>query len=43
VFVNGSTEASLVVDELSDRAAGSVGLWCNGFGVVANLRITPKK
>ena len=43
VFVNGSTEASLVVDELSDRAAGSVGLWCNGFGVVANLKITPKK
>jgi len=42
VFVNGSTKASLSVDELSDRLGGSVGLWCGGFGAVANLKITPK-
>ena len=40
VFVNGETEPSLVVDELSTRPAGSVGLWCNGYGAIANLRIT---
>ena len=43
VFVNGATEASLMVNELSDRPAGSVGLWCNGYGVIANLKITPNK
>ena len=43
VFVNGAAEPSLVVDELSDRTGGSVGLWCTDFGVLANLRITPKK
>ncbi len=43
VFVNGAAEPSLVVDELSDRTGGSVGLWCTNFGVLANLRITPKK
>jgi hypothetical protein len=43
VFVNGATEPSLVVDELSDRPGGSVGLWCNGYGVIANLKIMPNK
>ena len=43
VFVNGATEPSLVVNELSDRPGGSVGLWCNGYGVIANLKITPNK
>ena len=42
VYVNGATEPSLVVNELSDRPGGSVGLWCNGYGVIANLKITPK-
>jgi hypothetical protein len=35
--------ASLVVNELSDRPGGSVGLWCGGYGVIANLKITPNK
>ena len=43
VFVNGAQEPSLVVNELSDRPGGSVGLWCNGYGVIANLKITPNK
>ncbi len=43
VFVNNSPNASLVVNELTDRPAGSVGLWCNGYGVVANLKVTPAK
>ena len=43
VFVNGATEPSLVVNELSDRPGGSVGLWCGGYGVIANLKITPSK
>ena len=41
VFVNGASEPALAVGELSDRAAGSVGLWANGFGMISNLRITP--
>lgn len=41
VFVNGASEPSLVVDELSPRAGGSVGLWANGVGRIANLKITP--
>lgn len=41
VFVNGETEPTLVVNELSDRSGGSVGLWCNGYGVISNLKITP--
>lgn len=40
VFVNGGAEPSLVVPELSDRAAGSIGLWCNGYGLLSNLQIT---
>ncbi len=43
VFVNGATEPSLVVNELSNRTGGSVGLWWNGYGVIANLKITPTK
>lgn len=42
VFVNGAKEPSLVVDELTTRAGGGVGLWCNGFGSIANLMITPQ-
>ena len=40
VFVNGASQPSLVVNELSDRSGGSVGLWCQGVGLIANLRIT---
>ena len=43
VFVNDASEPSLVVNELSDRRGGSVGLWCGGYGVIANLKITPSK
>ncbi len=43
VFVNGEEEPSLAVSELSKRPAGSVGLWCNGYGVISNLKITPSK
>jgi len=41
VFVNGADKPSLVVDELSDRPAGSVGLWWYGYGAIANLVVTP--
>jgi len=43
VFVNGSTEPVLQVAELSDRYRGSVGLFCNGYGVISNVRIAPAK
>jgi hypothetical protein len=39
VYVNGASDPSLVVNELSNRKDGSVGLWCNGFGIIANLKI----
>ncbi len=39
VYVNGASDPSLVVNELSDRKNGSVGLWCNGFGIIANLKV----
>lgn len=42
VFVNDAKEPSLVVDELTARNGGGVGLWCNGFGSIANLKITPQ-
>lgn len=44
VFVNDAAEPCLVVDRLSDRHAGFVGLWVgNGSnGIFANLRITPQ-
>jgi hypothetical protein len=42
VFVNGATQPNEVVDELSDRAHGSVGLWVGegSGGHFANLRVT---
>ncbi|HVH66843.1 MAG TPA: hypothetical protein VM716_03170 [Gemmatimonadales bacterium] len=42
VFVNDANEPCLVVDELSDRTHGSLGVWVgNGSGgVFANLRVT---
>jgi len=43
VFVNGAAEPSLVVNELSDRTGGSVGLWWNQYAVIANLKIVPTK
>ena len=41
VFVNNATKPSLVADELSERTAGSVGLWGFHFGMIANLKISP--
>ena len=41
VFVNGATVPSLVVDELSGRSGGSVGLWSTASGTIANLKISP--
>jgi len=43
-FVNGATEPSLVVNELSDRMRGSIGLWVGegSGGHFANLRVTRK-
>jgi hypothetical protein len=43
VFVDGATEPCLVVDQLSDRKKGLVGLWVgNGSGGdFANLKIVP--
>ncbi len=42
VFVNGGTQPVLVVNELSDRARGSLGLWVGegSGGHFANLRVT---
>ena len=42
VFFNGATQPSLVVNELSDRTRGSVGLWVGegSGGNFANLRVT---
>ena len=42
VFVNNRTEPCLVIDELSDRTHGSLGIWVgNGSGgSFANLRVT---
>jgi hypothetical protein len=43
VFVANAKEPTLVVDQLSDRRKGSVGLWVgNGSsGDFANVKITP--
>jgi hypothetical protein len=41
VFVNGAAEPALSVPELTSRRGGAVGLWCNTFGMIANLTITP--
>ncbi len=45
VFVNDAKEPSLVVEELSDRKGGLVGLWVGegSGGAFANLKITPEK
>ncbi len=44
VFVNGAATPALVVNELSDRARGSIGLWVGegSGGHFANLRVTRK-
>ncbi|HYG80003.1 MAG TPA: hypothetical protein VD861_06425 [Pyrinomonadaceae bacterium] len=43
VYVNNGKEPSLVVEELSDRKGGGVGLWVGPGqgGYIANLKITP--
>jgi hypothetical protein len=45
VYVNDGKEPSLVVEELSDRKGGGVGLWVGPGqgGYFANLKITPAK
>ena len=45
VSVNGAAEPSLVVEELSDRADGSIALWVGPGqgGYIANLTIIPAK
>ena len=45
VFVNGGTTPALVVDELSGRTGGAVGLWVGegSGGLFANLRVTPAR
>jgi hypothetical protein len=45
VYVNDGKEPSLVVDELSDRKGGGVGLWVGPEqgGYLANLKITPAR
>ena len=44
VFVNNSKEPSLVVNELSDRTGGWIGLWVGNYsdGTFSNLRIIKK-
>src|SRR5256886_10170565 len=39
-FVYGAGQPSFVANQLSDRPTGSIGLWCNGYGVIANLKIS---
>jgi hypothetical protein len=43
VYVNDGKEPSLVVEELSDRKGGGVGLWVGPGqgGYIANLKIIP--
>lgn len=45
VFVNDNEEPCLVVEELTKRIAGRIGLWMgnNSDGTFANLKITPAK
>jgi len=45
VYVNGAATPSLVVDELSPRTGGSVGLFVGNFspGTFANLKVTAEK
>jgi hypothetical protein len=41
VFVNGASMPSLVVNEITSRKGGSVGLYFFASGTIANLKITP--
>ena len=41
-YVNNASEPSLAVNELTERTAGSIGLWSIGYGMIANLQITPE-
>lgn len=42
-FVNDATEPSLVVDRLTDRQSGGIGLWVDVHdGAFANLKIVPR-
>jgi hypothetical protein len=43
VYVNGSEEPSLIVDELSDRTGGKIGLWMDFIsdGTFTKLKIIP--
>ena len=45
VYVNDGREPSLVIEELSDRKGGAVGLWVGPGqgGYLANLKITPTR
>ncbi len=43
VFVNDAKDPCLEVNELSDRKGGSVGIWCNGFGMIANMKVVKSK
>lgn len=43
VYLNNANDPSLVVKELSNRKDGSVGLWCIGFGIIANLQVKQLK
>jgi hypothetical protein len=45
VYVNEAKEPSLVVEELSDRKGGGIGLWVGPGqgGHIANLKITPAR
>ena len=45
VYVNNAKEPSLVVEELSDRKGGGVGLWVGPRqgGYLADLKISPTK
>jgi len=42
VFVNTADQPVLQITELSERTGGSIGLWCFGYGAIANLRIMPE-
>lgn len=45
VYVDGSKESSLVVNEISERSGGKIGLWMDfvSEGSFANLKIIPAK
>jgi len=45
VFVNDAENPSLIVNELSERKSGLIGLWVGNYsdGTFANLKITPTK